>query len=139
MSTSVISRLKTVFAYLAVSVLLILFETVYTSFGHGVSSAYMTWMFLYPLLGGAIIFLLLATLAPDAARSTGYRLFYNLYNSGIALLTAGSLMKGIFEIAGTDSPYSDWYYIAGGLFMAAGLLILLFGMFKSFGKRCSNQ
>jgi exopolysaccharide biosynthesis protein len=42
------------------------------------------------------------------------RLFLNVHNSGIAALTLASLLKGVFEIAGTNSPHILFYYLAGG-------------------------
>lgn len=127
MSTSVINKynFKTVFAYLTVSVFTFTVDKIYAIFGHGVSSSYMTWMFLYPLIGGVLFFFLLGYLLPGANKAPGYRLFYNLYNSGIALLTVGSLCLGIFEIAGTNSPYVKYYYITGVLFIILALLLML--------------
>jgi hypothetical protein len=130
LSISVIKKYKTVLIYLAIAVLASVVDKVYAIFGHGVSSAYMTWMFLYPLFGGALFFLLLSLLAPQAEHIPGYRLFRNIYNSGIAMITTGSLVKGIFEIAGTDSPYVSWYYVLGILFLAAGMITLLIGILR---------
>jgi hypothetical protein len=84
----------------------------------------MTWMFLYPLIGGGILYLLLAILLPELNRFAGYRLFYNIYNSGIALLTTGSLLKGIMEIAGTGSVYLKFYYTLGYIMIGAGILLM---------------
>ncbi len=112
---------KTAIAYLAVSVFCIIFNQIYAIFGHGVSSPSMTLMFLYPGLGGSLPFLLLWLFVPEADRVKSYRLFYNSYNSGIAALTLGSLLNGIFEIAGTSSAYSI-------VFTAAGWAMLLFGL-----------
>lgn len=124
MSISVIKKYKTVLVYLAVAVFAFAVDKVYAIFGHGVSSAYMTWMFLYPLFGGALFFLVLGLVAPQAESIPCYRLFRNIYNSGITLITTGSLMRGIFEIAGTDSPYVIWYYILGILCMVVGIFTL---------------
>ena len=118
---------KTVIVYVVVSILMIATDRIYSIFGHGVSSAYMTLMFLYPLLGGAIFFLLFGKLIPKIRGSQYYRVFYNLYNSGIALLTAGSFMKGSFKIAGTDSPFVKYYYGVGILFIIVGVILLFSG------------
>lgn len=116
---------KTIFVYLAVTVFTILVERVYSIFSHEVSSPYMTWMFLYPLMGGAFYYFAIGLLLPEAYKEKEYRLFYNLYNSGIALLTVGSFEQGIFEIAGTNSPYVKYYFILGTLFCGAGIIIML--------------
>ena len=117
---------RTVWSYLIVSILMIVINKVYGDFGHGVHSAVMTWMFLYPLLGGVLLFLLMDRLLPDTTtRFSGYRLFYNSYNSGIAVLTTGSFLKGVFDIAGTNSSYIALFYAVGWLFIVLGLTVLL--------------
>jgi len=117
---------RTIITYWLVSIAAIAVDNIYAIFGHGVRSPAMTWMFLYPLLGGGLVFLLIKLLFPQSIKASGYRLFYNVYNSGIAALTTGSFLKGILDIAGTSSPYTAVYYITGGLFIAAGLIILLY-------------
>ena len=116
--------LKTALVYLAVSALCFLIDKIYALFGHGVSSPAMTWLFLYPLLGGALVFILLRLLAPVIAAKPRYRIAYNLYNSGIATLIVGSMLQGVFEIAGTSSPYTIVFYIVGGLMLVAGVVAL---------------
>ncbi|HWT74775.1 MAG TPA: hypothetical protein VN258_08685 [Mobilitalea sp.] len=125
MSTLDIKKYKTVITYLVISVLMIAIDKVYAIFGHGVSSRYMDWMFLFPLIGGALFYLLLGFIIPDAGKAAGYRLFFNLHNSGIALFTVASFLQGICEIAGTNSPYVLYYNILGGAFIAVGLVQLI--------------
>jgi hypothetical protein len=97
----------------------------------------MTWMFLYPLIGGALVYLLIEILAPRIRNAAGFRLSSNLYNSGIALLTVGGFLNGILEIAGADSPYAFLFGVEGWLFIAAGPAVFIFFIFYShcFGKR----
>ena len=116
---------KTVIIYILVTIFAFVVNKVYALFGHGVSSDSMTWMFLYPLIGGAVLFLLLGFLFPELNRFIGYRIFFNLYNSGIAVLTVGSLLKGIMEIAGTSSSYLTLYYISGYVFVCVSFVLLL--------------
>ncbi|HWQ71126.1 MAG TPA: hypothetical protein VN370_02285 [Desulfitobacteriaceae bacterium] len=115
---------KTILVYLIISLLAVAIDNIYAVFGHGVSSAAMTWMFLYPLLGGTLFYLLIELLLPGICQFTGYRVFYNVYNSGIAVLTTGSFLKGILDIAGTNSPYVVLFSVAGWLFIASGLILL---------------
>lgn len=115
----------TIEVYMILSFLAVIIDNVYAMFGHGVTSASMTWMFLYPLLGGTLACLLIELIVPDAARAPGFRLAFNLYSSGIAALTAGSFLKGILEIAGADSPYTIAFFITGWSFTAAGSLVFL--------------
>lgn len=115
---------KTIIVYLLLSLLMIVINYVYGIFGHGVSSPAMTWMFLYPLLGGALLFLLIDRLTPGITRYAGYRVFVNAYHSGIATLTLGLFLKGILDIAGTSSPYIVFFYGTGWLFVGVGLILL---------------
>lgn len=115
---------KTVLVYLAVAFAVIAVDNVYAIFGHGVRSAAMTWMFLYPLIGGTLFYLLIGLFIPWVNRFMGYRVFYNMYNSGIASLTTGSFLKGILDIAGTASPYTALFYMVGWSFIAFALLLL---------------
>lgn len=128
--------IKTIVTYLILSVIAIVVNKVYAIFGHGVSSAAMTWMFLYPLLGGALFYLLICGFANKIIKFTGYRLFFNIYNSGIATLTFGSFLQGIMEIAGADSIYLVYYYVVGGLLIATGLILMLIMVINQ--KRVNN-
>ncbi|WP_243122166.1 hypothetical protein [Clostridium thermarum] len=115
---------KAIWSYLIISAAAVVIDKIYDLFGHGVDSAAMTWMFLYPLLGGALFYFIIDKRMPNFTKITGYKLFINLYNSGIATLTLASMLKGIFEIAGTNSPHLKYYYVTGGVFIASGLIIL---------------
>lgn len=116
---------KTAAVYLVVSLVTITANYIYGQFGHGVHSAAMTWMFLYPLIGGTLVYILMAILPVAGSQESGYRLFSNVYNSGIATLTASSFLKGILEIAGTDSPYTPVLFMIGWGFMAAGAALFV--------------
>ncbi len=54
---------------------------------------------LVSLTGRITIYLLIELLLPGICQFNGYRVFYNVYNSGIAVLTTGSFLKGILDIA----------------------------------------
>lgn len=116
---------KTFFVYLALSAAAIAINLLYGLFGHGVHADAMTLMFLYPLIGGALAFLLLGLRFPTLRRVAGYRLCYNAYNSGIATLTVSSFLRGILEIAGTDSPYTAVLYALGAVCIAFAVLVIL--------------
>lgn len=118
-------NLKPVWIYFAISIFAIFVNKIYALFGHGVSSSSMTWMFLYPLLGGAALFLLVGLLLPELTKMSGYRLFCNIYNSGIAIVTVGSFLKGIVEIAGTNSNNIMFFRITGWGFIIVGLVLLV--------------
>ena len=115
---------KTIWIYLILSVTAVVINKVYGVFGHGVDSPSMTWMFLYPLLGGALFYFIIERFVPHIIKLSGYRVFCNIYNSGIATLTFGSLLKGILNIAGTSSSYLVFFYIVGGGFLVAALIMM---------------
>jgi hypothetical protein len=105
-----------VIAYLGASLFCGIFSFVYERFSHGVYSNSMIFLFLFPLLGGALphgAILLLGARAPR-------RVAANLYNSGVATLAVGSCLQGIFEIYGTSSPCVAAYWWAGGALVALG-------------------
>lgn len=116
---------KSILVYLIVAFAMIAVDKIYAIFGHGVSSDAMTWMFLYPIVGGSLFFILIEFLVPGIDRIVGYRIFYNIYNSGIAVLTVASFTQGILEIAGTNSPYLTLYYRGGWLLIGSGLILLV--------------
>jgi hypothetical protein len=49
----------------------------------------------------------------------------DIWRFGIAALTAAGLLKGILEIAGTESIYPDVLLAGGGLMLAAGAVLYL--------------
>lgn len=122
--------LKTAIIFLAVSVFCIVFNKIYAVFGHGVSSDSMTFMFLYPLLCGALPFLLIWFAGPQPDTVAFYRFSYNIFNSGIALLTVGSLLNGIFEIAGTSSVYLIVFTVFGWTFLSVGIIVYMVNLFR---------
>lgn len=90
----------------------------------------MTFMFLYPLLGGAAGFFLLRQFIFKARGCRYYRLSYNSYNSGIATLTVSSALKGVFDIAGTSSSYLTVYIVVGIIMAAFGIGVLLYSFYN---------
>lgn len=127
--------LKTAIVYFAVAVFCFIFNKVYAIFGHGVSSDSMTRMFLYPLLGGVLIYTLLWLFMNHTEKVPHYRFFFNSYNSGIAALTVKSLLFGILEIAGTSSPYLIAFTACGWMMVGLGLT----GFIWNFIRGCRKQ
>lgn len=115
---------KTGIIYLILAVVTVMIEKIYRLFGHGVTSASMTWMFLYPLAGGLLIYLV-SRAKFGSGDSENFRSFSNLYHSGIAALTVGSFLKGVLEIAGTGSVYLPYFFIVGFVMVLFGILLLL--------------
>lgn len=130
---------KTMGVYLLLSLLAIAINLIYGLFGHGVHSAAMTWMFLYPLLGGALGYFLIDRYSPLITRFVAYRIGYNSYNSGIGALTVGSFLQGILEIAGTNSPYLLIFTIIGWVAIALGLVVYFILVAKQQRQQAAAQ
>ena len=115
---------KGTLVYLAISLFCAVFGAIYHQFSHDVYSAFMTYAFLFPLVGGALPF---AIMTYTTGCPLPGRLPFNLYNSGIAALTTGSLFQGVLEIYGTTNRLSLVYWYVGGGFVFAGILLYGFG------------
>jgi len=109
-----------VYVYMAVAAFCILFNYIYSLYAHGVSSNFMTFMFLFPLLGGGLVFTGFYLLQ-NRVRAPS-RLSFNLYNSGIAWLTVGSCVGGVIEIAGYESDHIRVFFVIGLFFVFSGVL-----------------
>lgn len=102
--------------YLAFAAFAALFAGVYELFSHGVVSAFMVGLPLWPLLLGALPFAVL-----DRARVSAGQTARCLYHAGLAALTLGSLLTGVFEIYGSMSALVAGYWLVGGALAAAGV------------------
>lgn len=113
------NMLKTAFIYLLISLFCILFGAVYEIFSHEVYSYFMIYAFAFPLVGGTLPFFLFGFFC---IKNLPTALPRNLYHSGIATLTVGSIVRGILEIYGTTNQLSDYYWIVGITLIFAGIL-----------------
>lgn len=109
---------KTVFVYICITIFCGIFGFVYTQFGHGITSLYMTYVFAPPLAAGVFVYQIFAMLKTDMLK---YRLSVNMYNSFIATATIAFTIKGIFEIANTRSDYMIVFWIVSALFLAGAV------------------
>lgn len=108
--------------YLGVSAFCFIFYLVYDQFSHGIHSFFMTWLFAFPFVLGAVPCAVLWLV-----KQTPVRLSINLWNSGVAAVTCASLLMGIFEIAGAESRYQNYLMAAGAVMLAAGLVVFVVG------------
>ena len=111
------STKKTASTYLFTTLFCIALNYVYSLFGHGVSSPFMSYAFIFSLVLGVVGFILLGWLDLDN------RVAFNLYNAGIATLTVGSILRGIIDIAGADTTYPFFYFFVGTVFVVVGGLM----------------
>lgn len=96
-----------------------MFTIIYESFSYGESSTTMRLMFLFPLIGGTLpsLFFSFKPLKYQPSRRS-----YNLWNSGIAILTNGCVIKGIINISGRFTDYDRIYWGLGICFLLASVL-----------------
>ena len=136
MSTSVtkkrFSRLgKTATVYLILSIFLFIFSRVYVSLSYGEVSIFMNTLSLVPLIGGGLLVGLLY-LQPTLSRIS-----FNLWNSGVAVLTAGFLLRGIINLSGRSTTL-DWpYWLIGAGFL--GLALVSFGLSLFQSKKLTDE
>ncbi len=127
---------KVSFLYLLISLFCAVFGGIYEVFSHEVYSFYMLYAFLIPLAGGALPFFLINILPVKYP----CRIARNLYHSGIATLTAGSIVYGALEIYGTTNTMIKYYLIVGLVLLAAGIIIFLIQILKDrLIRRTSSQ
>ena len=119
MSTSVINPSKkrfkkTVISYTQITIFFFIFSRIYEAFSFGESSVHMHYLFAVPLVGGILLTMFLKVL-PQFSRMS-----LNLWNSAVAILTTGTLFRGIVNLSGRsttlDAPY--WYVGIGFVILA---------------------
>ena len=118
LSTSVINPSKkrfkkTVIFYTLITIFFFVFSRIYEAFSFGETSVHMHYLFAVPLVGGIILAILLKALPHFS------RISLNLWNSAVAIITAGTLFRGIVNLSGRsttfDTPY--WYVGIGFVFL----------------------
>lgn len=109
--------------YLFATVFCALFGAVYEHFSFGVYSYFMLYAFAFPLLLGALPFLL-AGLRDKYIHLPGFS--RALWHAGTATLTVGSLFRGVIEIYGTDSVLCIVYLAAGAVLLLSGAMSAVF-------------
>lgn len=96
-----------------------LFAAVYESFSFGVYSYWMLFAFVVPLLGCSLPYSIMVFRSKRIPGMAALR----LWNSGIAVLTVGSIIQGVIEIYGTTNRLTLIYAIAGGIFCISGFIV----------------
>ena len=119
LSTSVINPnkkrfKKTVISYTLITIFFFIFSRIYEAFSFGETSVHMHYLFAVPLVGGVLLIMFLKVL-PQFSRMS-----LNLWNSAVAILTTGTLFRGIVNLSGRsttlDAPY--WYVGIGFVILA---------------------
>lgn len=117
---------KTAFVYLLVGLFCAFFGAVYEVFSHEVYSFFMIYAFAFPLAGGTLPFLVISLFRfkkyPGAVAG-------NLYHSGIATLTVGSIIQGVLDIYGTTNGLTRLYWYMGAILVVAGIVSFFYESF----------
>jgi len=127
------SASRTSLIYLIVSLFCALFGAAYEMFSHEVYSYYMIYAFVFPLVGGTLLFQIFAVIG---LKRYPHYFACKLYHSGIAALTVGSIVRGVLDIYGTTNALANYYWIFGGLFFFVGIGVeIIVRLFPSILRR----
>lgn len=100
---------KGTISYIILTILTFLFPIIYEQFSLGEYSYYMRYMFISPLLLGVLPFGIQLTLQKTYFKNP---LHHQLWNSGVASIILGCIIKGIIEVSGrtTELEQPFWYF-----------------------------
>jgi Na+-transporting NADH:ubiquinone oxidoreductase subunit NqrB len=108
---------KTAWTYGILTAFAGVFSFVYLLLSHGESSPFMVWLFVPPLLLGFVPALLFMWMRASLQPGRSVR---RIWNSAVAALTCGMLVRAIINISGRYTEYDTIYWIMSGLlFLAA--------------------
>ena len=121
LSTSVINPnkkrfKKTVISYTLITIFFFAFSRIYEAFSFGETSVHMHYLFVVPLIGGFLLAILLKALPQFS------RISFNLWNSAVAIITAGTLFRGIVNLSGRSTTLDAPYWYVGIVFVVLALL-----------------
>ena len=121
---------KTVISYTLITIFFFAFSRVYEAFSFGETSVYMHYLFAAPLVGGILLAIFL-NVHPHFSRIS-----LNLWNSAVAIITAGTLFRGIVNLSGRsttlDTPY--WYVGIGFAILAIVTIFINPNLWKNSTK-----
>ena len=121
---------KTVISYTLITIFFFAFSRIYEAFSFGETSVHMHYLFAAPLIGGILLAIFLKVLPHFS------RISLNLWNSAVAIITAGTLFRGIVNLSGRsttlDAPY--WYVGIGFVILAIVTIFINPNLWKSTSK-----
>ena len=121
---------KTVISYTLITIFFFAFSRIYEAFSFGETSVHMHYLFAAPLVGGILLAIFLKVLPHFS------RISLNLWNSAVAIITAGTLFRGIVNLSGRsttlDAPY--WYVGIGFVIVAIITIFINPNIWKSTSK-----
>ena len=111
---------KTALIYALLTIFFLAFSRIYESFSFGETSSHMHYLFTIPLVGGILLLLFMKGI-PNLSR-----LSLNLWNSAVAIMTAGILFRGIVNLSGRSTTLDMPYWYVGAAFTILALLSMVF-------------
>lgn len=121
---------KTVISYTLITIFFFAFSRIYEAFSFGETSVHMHYLFAVPLVGEILLAIFLKVLPHFS------RISLNLWNSAVAIITAGTLFRGIVNLSGRsttlDAPY--WYVGIGFAILAIVTIFINPNLWKSTSK-----
>ena len=121
---------KTIISYTLITIFFFAFSRIYEAFSFGETSVHMHYLFAVPLIGGILLAIFLKVLPHFS------RISLNLWNSAVAIITAGTLFRGIVNLSGRsttlDTPY--WYVGIGFAILAIITIFINPNLWKSTSK-----
>lgn len=120
--------------YIGLTAFDIIFASVYGMFSHGVSSNYMTFAFLYPLLGIVVPHTIFLRIGQVTAKNRPlpshlmslWKSAGGIYRSAVVTWMLGSIFMGVLKIYGTTNHLSVVYWITGAVLMAVTCVMCLY-------------
>ena len=124
MSTSVINPNKkrfknTAISYTLITIFFFAFSRIYEAFSFGETSVHMHYLFAVPLIGGILLAIFLKVLPHFS------RISLNLWNSAIAIITTGTLFRGIVNLSGRSTTLDAPYWYVGISFAILAILSII--------------
>ena len=130
MILSISDTKKSIISYFSDTIFLILLNYIYSIFSHNVSSNYMTYMFIYPLVTGILVSIFIL-INKNISKLKSFYIGKSILNYGIAIMVFRSFMKGVFEIAGTDSNYLIYYFYMGLILILVSSILLIYSLYEA--------
>jgi len=110
---------KTAISYTLITIFFFAFSRIYESFSYGETSVHMHYLFAVPLVGGITLVILLKALPQFS------RISFNLWNSAVAIITAGTLFRGIVNLSGRSTALDAPYWYVGISFAILAILSII--------------
>ena len=118
---------KQISKYFILSLIFLFFGFIYEQFSHNIYSSYMIYAFLFPLIMGTIIYIIIDKTKINDLLTP---LAMSFYNSSILTFSLGSIIQGVLDIYGTTNKLVFYYLIVGIILLMISLIINIINNIK---------